>query len=613
MLNNKNVGDYIIEQEALFKTERVHLADNWDWNMWEHIQRSFLVKNSKFWKGDNNGDRPFENIVLPILNVAYRSEGFDVKDIVPYVNDIVNHFKSFLVKKFHPKWARENKIDTFIDEMVESYTDYGLAYIKNVNDKRPEVVPLQSLAFCDQTDILSGPSCIKHNFSPDQLLEMAGPWYKDKIDMAIEQAKEERSSTTTSGAHKTKTPGKYIEVYELHGTLPAEWLNKEDLDEGEEGEYGEDDGFVKQLQVITFYKGQDGNKKHICLYKGKERKERFKAIKRDAIFGRACGRGAIEELFEPQVWTNYSRIQVKEMLDVASKILLQTADKTFVEMNNVSDLDNGDILEHAENKPLTQVSIQPYNKQHFDDATERWARNARNIGSADEALLGENPASGTPFSLQALIVQEGRGIHDYRRGKVASFTGDELYPDWVMKYLVDDINEGQEWLEDLTPDEMVEVTDALVNSLTRKMLKDMTVKGRFVTPEEKDQYMQQAREGFSKGGTKKFLQLLKDEVDDIPVDVYVNVAGKQKDLKEIVDKLTNIFRQIFADPTILQQPGMASLFNQIIESSGMSPINFAGITRPAPQAMPPGMPGAVPGAPAEAMAPMMPPAPALPA
>jgi len=41
-----------------------------------------------------------------------------------------------------------------------------------------------------------------------------------------------------------------------------------------------------------------------------------------------------------------------------------------------------------------------------------------------------------------------------------------------------------------------------------------------------------------------------------------------------VDKLVNIFRQVASAPQLLDDPRMAKLFNQILESSGLSPINF---------------------------------------
>ncbi len=185
---SSNIYDYIIQEETAYQTVPVPIVDGYEWLMYKHIQLSTLYKNSKY---ENSGDDvPFMNIIRPILNVAYRSEGFDVKDIQPFVDDEKNFYKSFLVSKFHDRWARKNSIDTFIDDLVESYVDYGGTLIKDVNNVRPEVVPLQSIAFCDQTDILKGVIAIKHMFSPDELLEMK--WDKEKIDEAIDMAKAEK-------------------------------------------------------------------------------------------------------------------------------------------------------------------------------------------------------------------------------------------------------------------------------------------------------------------------------------------------------------------------------------------------------------------------------------
>ena len=211
-----NVFDYIISEKAAYKTRRVPITDGYEWNMFDHIRKSFLYKHSKFSTGNDDGTRPFKNIILPVLRVAYRSEGFDVKDIVPFVNERKNYYKSFLVKKYHPKWARKYDIDTFIDEGVESYVDFGLWIAKNVNDKRPETVPLQRIAFADQTDVLSGPLCEMHPMSPDQLRDYSKVWDDDKIDLAIQGSKKEKP-VIMDGEKKAETPGQYIEVYELHG------------------------------------------------------------------------------------------------------------------------------------------------------------------------------------------------------------------------------------------------------------------------------------------------------------------------------------------------------------------------------------------------------------
>src|SRR5574343_786787 len=215
-MEDQDVFAYITAEENNFKTVRVPLTTSKDWNMREHIERCTNVANAWFHKGKNDGNRPYDDIVTPIINVAFRSEGFDVKDIVPYVNDSDEFYKSFLVKKFHPQWARTNQLDTFIDDVVESSIIYDLVLIKDVNNVRPEVVDLKTIAFCDQTDVMSGPICIRHQFTIAELQEFAGKWDADKIEEAIIMSIAEKQNYI-AGAQKTKTPSKYIEVYELRG------------------------------------------------------------------------------------------------------------------------------------------------------------------------------------------------------------------------------------------------------------------------------------------------------------------------------------------------------------------------------------------------------------
>lgn len=574
MLYN-NAYDFIKAETNSYKTRGVPVTDGWEWSMFEHIKRSLLYKNSKFSKGADDGSRPFKNIVLPVLRVAYRSEGFDVKDIIPYVNNAKDYHKSFLIKKYQPKYARDNGLDKFIDEMVESYVDYGLALVKKSKGGKPEVVPLSRLAFVDQTDVLSGPICELHHYSPDELLKMSGKWYADKIDEAIVMAQAEKTLMLSEG-NKAKTPGKYIEVYELHGVFPDTWL-----DEG-----ADEKAYSRQMHIVTYYTTQDGRREGICLYKGKSQ-DIYKAIKRDPIFGRACGIGGVEELFDAQQWTNYSEIQLKEMLDIASMVLLQTSDKKYSQYNKITDLEKGEILVHEDGKPLTQVNVQPYNQGSFKNNGLSWEDTAMVLGGASEGSLGKNPPAGTPFALQSLIVQEGRGVHEYRRGQLAIFM-EEIYKDWILPAMIADVNAGKEFLEELSASEMLELVDVVVENETRDMIKEMVLKGQVPTADILDTFRQQVRDKFM-SSKNKFIKIVKDELKDIPVDVMVNVAGKQKDLAVQADKLTNLFRAVVSNPQALAVPGVGDIFNQLMEASGLNPIDYTQLTKAvtAPTASPP--------------------------
>ena len=193
------IYEYIKTEETNYQTLPTPIVDGWDWNMFKHIKKSVIYKFGQYLSGKSD-DKPNKNIILPLLRLRYRTEGFDVKDVELFIDDRDKYFKSFLIKKFHEKWARENKIDTFIDEGVETDIDVGGVLIKNINEVRPEVVPWQRIAFCDATDIISAPICERHQFSPDELLEMVkSGWDKDKIDEIITLAENSKSEKQVDG------------------------------------------------------------------------------------------------------------------------------------------------------------------------------------------------------------------------------------------------------------------------------------------------------------------------------------------------------------------------------------------------------------------------------
>jgi len=568
---------YITSNINNYQTVPVTVVENYEWNMFDHINTTVLYLNSQYKTGKDD-NKPFKNILRPILNLAHRAEGFDLKDIEMFVDSQKDYYKSFLVKKYHSKWARENKIDTLIDEIVEGYTDFGGVLVKNVNKVRPEVVPWQRIAFCDQTDVLSGAICEKHNYSPDQLRKMGKKHWKN-IEEVILLSDTEKS--TPDGKKKNKTPSKYIEVYELHGTFPNSWLKEYD------DEYSEDDeDYSQQMHIVTFYVGQDNQSHCIDLYKGKEKEFPYKFVARDAIYGRALGLGGAEELFEPQVWTNYDVIRMKGMLDIASKVIFQTSDQAFARRNKITNLNNGEILTTEDGKPLSQINTTPVNMRVFENSVSQWEEHARVLGAAGEAMMGDSPSAGTPFKLQELVAGEGHALHEYRKGKLAVFL-DEIYKDWIIPYIAKEITNGQEFLSELDLDEMQYISEAIANCKANEAIIERILNGQPIYPDEVELYKQQVTEDFKKGENRKFIEILADELKDAPLDVRINIVGKQKDLNKITDKLTNIFRVVMANPMVLQAPGMSKLFNQIIESSGLDPVDFTSFTKPQPQLVQP--------------------------
>lgn len=573
---NKEVFSYIKTNETSWRTERVPLTNSKSWNMYEHIERCTNVSNAWFHKGSNeDGLRPYDDIVTPIINVAFRSEGFDVKDIIPFVEDVDEAYKSFIIKKYQPKWARKYELDTFIDEVVESSIIYDLVLVKNVNDRRPEVVDLKTIAFCDQTDIMAGPICLKHQLTPAEISKFKGKWDDEAIDIAITLSKSAKVSNTDS-KQEVKTPGKYIQVYELKGDLPESWI----IEDGDPNHY------VPQTHIVCFYTDKDSNKEGITLYCGPDKplSDNFKALKIDGVRskGRACGRSIVETLFEPQVWNNYSAIKIKKLLDAA--ITLWQSSDPEIAGQKLNDLANNTVVKHSPDKPLSRVDGNIQNLTAFTNYQVKQENSARILGSASDAQLGTNPVSGTPFALQNLVVQQGQGMHEYRQGKIATFFADVLYRDWILKWMIDDLNDGKIFSEEISLDELQEIVDIIaMNRVDEKIKNHILETGNVPTQQEREELTKLYKDNFMKSGSRKFFETVKGELKNIPVSVMVNIKGKQRYMAQNADKITNIIREIIKNPQAFAQiPGLGKVFNQLLEESGMSSINFTQIITPEP-------------------------------
>jgi hypothetical protein len=249
-------------------------------------------------------------------------------------------------------------------------------------------------------------------------------------------------------------------------------------------------------------------------------------------------------------------------------------------------MDNLEIAVLAENTDLNQVDTFPRNLALFDKSVSDWEAHAQQMGAANDAILGESPASGTPFKLQELVTQEARGLHDYRRGQYAKHL-EEIYYDWIIPHIEKKICGGAKFLSELSLEELQFVTESVVTNMANQRIKDMVLAGEEVHPEQVDIFKQLMRDEFQKKGNKHFIEILKGEFKGVPLGVKVSIAGKSKNLAQMTDKIVNIFRQAFSNPqgfaATMQIPGMAKSFNQILEFSGLSPVDFTGIDKLAAQ------------------------------
>src|SRR3990167_8183821 len=423
--------------------------------------------------------------------------------------------------------------------------------------------------------MLSGPIGIKHYYSPDQLMEMGKVGWGETANGAtislkslIKLSRDEKKDNNTD-KQQAFTPGRYIEVYEVHGNLPKRYADK--ADDSEE--------YETRIFIVAFYQKQnDSAQTGVILYTAPEAESPFKlALRGVGTFGRALDFGGAEELFEDQLWTNYAEIRKLRMLDSASTTILGASGPSssiIATKNNTNNLENNEILDLGDGD-LKQIDTFPRNFRLFDNYSIEKHEHAKDMGAAQDPIQGAEPQSGTPFaSLQAQI-QQGMGLHDYRRGIFAKHL-EEIYKDDYIPQIVKKITKGAEFLSELSLEEMQYVTDSIVTIESNKRIKELVLKGEVPTQETIELFKETIRENFKKKGSKHFVKILKDEFKGLTLGVKVNIAGKSKNLGKATDALVNIIRFAFSNPqgfmAVMQIPGMSGAFNQVVEYAGLSPV-----------------------------------------
>ena len=582
-MDNANIFDFIKAEESKFENDEVQVGDNFFWNFRKHVQLIFHLKNGMFFTGANDWLRAFKNIMEPILELSYWTEDLEVKDVVFFIEGKDDKALSFLVKKYHDEvYTREHDLDTMFDEITESDLDYGGVLIQK-GKNRPEILQLNSVAFCDQTDLLGGVVGLKFNFSPAKLRAMSKMgWGEEKngatisIEDLILLATTEKDSIGTQGGTTNSASGKTIEVYIVRGDMPEHYLK-----DNNDMEY-----YCPQVQIVAFYHDQDGKKQNVTLYRKKDNGESLKFFTSKKVFQRALGRGVGERLVGPQIWTNFLTIHKTNMLEAGSKVPLVTDDPSYTQKNKIQDMETLEVTVIEEGKSITQVpTLAVANIQMFGNEINEWYAFAQTAGSANDPIMGKEAPSGTTFRGQERTVAQGRGPHDRRRGQRAKFI-EEIYRWSIIPEIIREITKGKKFLATLSTEELTWVSDQMTTKAVNKRIKDMVLAGKKVTKEEQDMMTQVFKDEFLKKGNKHLIEILKGEFKDAVLNIGISVANKQKNLADLSDKLLNIFQFVFQNPQgfmqAMQIPALAPSFENILEFSGMSIGDFSSLVKPMP-------------------------------
>ena len=282
----------------------------------------------------------------------------------------------------------------------------------------------------DQIDFKNNIKIEKLWFTPAELRKQKG--YDQNF---VKELLENLTTRTTVEGQKKDNKNEYIPVYEVHGELPLSYLTNKEKDEDE---------FVQQIHVISFLKQKDNPDKFddYSLYSGKESRDPYlltHLIKKD---GQTYAGGAVKNLFESQWMVNHSEKMIKDQLDLASKIVFQTSDGAFTGNNVLTNIENGDILTHKINEPLTMLNNKPDITAMLNFKTD-WQNISAQINGISEAMLGQNPPSGSAWRQTQALLQESHSLFELMTENKGLYL-EEILRTFVIPYFKKQLNNTDE-------------------------------------------------------------------------------------------------------------------------------------------------------------------------
>lgn len=591
----------LMEKEDQFG--ETHISKYVTFNLRETIETIEAYLNSKHISGDTDSlgrEKPFFNLVNAAVNICYRATDTDRKDVRVKATKSNQYVTAFLATVLLQEWMRKNNFGVFLNEWGRTLSRYGSAvskFVEKEGNLYSEIVPWNRL-ICDPVDFNNNLKIEKIWMTPAQLKQQKG--YDQKL---VKELIENLVQRKTMQGQQKDNKSEYILLYEVHGELPLSYLTENKDDE---------DTFLQQMHVISFQDKTDKEFKANTLISGREAKDPYfitHLIKED---GRTLAIGAVEHLFEAQWMVNHSQKQIKDQLDLASKLLFQTSDAGFVGQNVLTSIENGDILIHAINQPLTQINNKP-DIVAMQANLQMWQAQGNQINGYSEAMMGANPPSGTAWRLQDAILQESHSLFDLM-AENKGLALEEMLREYVIPYLKKQLGTSEE-IAAILEDHQVTQLDMMYvpNEAKRRMnqkIKDTVLSGQVYDPTQQAGDMaasvEQIKSELATFGNQRFIRpgdietkTWKEILKDIEWELEIDVTGEGRDSRAIMQTLTTVLQTIATNPMILQDPNAKMIFSKIMnEAGGVSPIELQATAQAGPQ---------VPQAPQMAQTPQTPP------
>ncbi len=595
-MDKESIYSYVRHQEYLYRSGTTKIAKYVQHSLSETVQTIYAYLNSQFISGkfDSLGrEKPFFNIVIAARNIWYRATTIQRKDIMVREQDSKHVVTAFLATQKLQEWMRKARFGVFLADWGLTLAGFGSAvskWVKKDGKLIASVVPWNQI-ICDTIDFDSNPKIEIFEYTSAQLrsVGMKSGWDMDIVESIINAPM--IRMTITNELQDVKPY--YHKIYEVHGEFPISYLTQNTDDEKD---------YCQQMHVVAYTRSSDNGKeqyKDYSLYKGREEKDPYRCdslLKED---GRTLSIGSVEHLFDSQWMVNHSAKQIKDQLDLASKLIFQTSDPTFAGQNVLTAIETGQVLLHKISEPLGIVPNGSHDIGSLESYMNTWKALGAEINSVNGAQSGSSPHAGTSWRLQSLQLSQSQQLFDLMKINKA-LAIEDMMREHILPFIKTQLNNTKEIVATLEANDIKKidgmyVPQEAIKRFNKKVISHVLKTGTRPDANLQDEMQQVQSEMNGQGATRYFKpseissktwkQIFKDfEWMEVDVSVSPNGGSENSDQGAILETLNSAL-QLVMNPGYAANPQAQMIVATILRQTGkFSPLQLTSTPPPTPQA-----------------------------
>ena len=582
------IHEVVRRAEKNYVYDTVRLGDYVDWSMHETIERIIAYLNSKHITGDKDSlgrEKPFFNIVTAASNIWYRATDVDRKDITIRPVKGGSVMLAFIATVLLQDWMRRTNFGVFLNQWGSMLAQFGSAVTKFVVKEGkliPSVVSWNRM-ICDQIDFDALPRIEKIYKTPAQLRNS-----KEYNQTVVEELITSVSARKTLQGQKKDNQNEFIELYEVHGELPVGLL----LENPENEDWTK---YTQQMHIVSYVKtGKTFD--DFSLFSGKEAQDPYQLTHLMEEDGRTLSIGSVEMLFDPQWMQNHSQKNIKDTLDLASKIFLQTADANFLGRNVLTSVETGDIFVHKLNEPLTQINVSKFDITNLQNFANQWRVLGQELSATPDAMRGINPPSGTPLGTTQILTGQASSLFEQMLEN-KGLALEEILRKFIIPHIKTKMDSKEE-ISAILEDYQIKQIDSVyipnkAKKLYNEIVQEQILNGEIPLAFDQEIAEAEVREGMAGLGNRRFIspaggaKTWKEVLKDLEWEFEVGIVNEPADKTAILQTLSSTLQIIagFAGRPMSEDERL--VFNKIMNYAGaVSPIELSGQSASAPVAEP---------------------------